>query len=206
MNLDRRSLLGLIGAGAATPAVAQTAHAGQVAFLHGVASGDPDQHSAVFWTRVTPADPFDFGAGRIDLKRAADPGLTLDAFRHGKPAGHRMLYPKPGTFMLSGSSRTGGSPRCTMKTRSGLSGKMPSAEPQLQPSWSDRLSDIGFGQPTTGSYAPKISCPPFSPGTAANPAPGLAASTVSGAAEHAIMKTLITPTPIIRSGTLTLRI
>lgn len=28
---------------------------------------------------VTPADPFDFGAGRIDLKRAADPGLTLDA-------------------------------------------------------------------------------------------------------------------------------
>jgi alkaline phosphatase D len=57
MKLDRRSLLGLLGAGAATPAVAQTAHAGQVAFLHGVASGDPDQHSAVFWTRVTPADP-----------------------------------------------------------------------------------------------------------------------------------------------------
>lgn len=57
MKLDRRSLLGLLGAGAATPAVAQTAHAGQVAFLHGVASGDPDHHSAVFWTRVTPADP-----------------------------------------------------------------------------------------------------------------------------------------------------
>lgn len=56
MNLDRRSLLGLLGAGAATPAVAQGPYTGQVAFLHGVASGDPDTRSAIFWTRVTPAD------------------------------------------------------------------------------------------------------------------------------------------------------
>ncbi|WP_308249912.1 S8 family serine peptidase [Sphaerisporangium fuscum] len=28
--------------------------------------------------RVTPADPFDYGGGRIDLTRAGDPGLTLD--------------------------------------------------------------------------------------------------------------------------------
>ena len=59
MKLDRRSLLGLFGAGAATGACA-TAPAsvqGRPAFLHGVASGDPDRHSAVFWTRVTPADP-----------------------------------------------------------------------------------------------------------------------------------------------------
>ncbi|MEU9835873.1 S8 family serine peptidase [Streptosporangium sp. NPDC048047] len=28
--------------------------------------------------RVTPADPFDLGGGRIDLTRAGDPGLTLD--------------------------------------------------------------------------------------------------------------------------------
>ncbi|WP_344938698.1 S8 family serine peptidase [Sphaerisporangium flaviroseum] len=28
--------------------------------------------------RVTPADPFDFGGGRIDLTKAGDPGLTLD--------------------------------------------------------------------------------------------------------------------------------
>jgi hypothetical protein len=27
---------------------------------------------------VTPADPFDFGGGRIDLTKAGDPGLTLD--------------------------------------------------------------------------------------------------------------------------------
>ena len=56
MKLDRRSLLGLMGAGAATPALAQAAATGRVAFLHGVASGDPDTRSAVFWTRVTPAD------------------------------------------------------------------------------------------------------------------------------------------------------
>ncbi|MDH2428491.1 S8 family serine peptidase [Sphaerisporangium sp. TRM90804] len=28
--------------------------------------------------RTTPADPFDFGGGRIDLTKAGDPGLTLD--------------------------------------------------------------------------------------------------------------------------------
>ncbi|WP_424534505.1 S8 family serine peptidase [Sphaerisporangium viridialbum] len=28
--------------------------------------------------RVTPADPFDYGGGRIDLTKAGDPGLTLD--------------------------------------------------------------------------------------------------------------------------------
>ena len=56
MKLDRRSLLGLMGAGAASPALAQAAATGRVAFLHGVASGDPDTRSAVFWTRVTPAD------------------------------------------------------------------------------------------------------------------------------------------------------
>lgn len=59
MKLDRRSLLGLLGAGATTACA--TVPAGDqgrdVAFLHGVASGDPDARSAVFWTRVTPADP-----------------------------------------------------------------------------------------------------------------------------------------------------
>ena len=54
MKMDRRSLLGLMGAGVATPALAQGAATGRIAFLHGVASGDPDTHSAVFWTRVTP--------------------------------------------------------------------------------------------------------------------------------------------------------
>lgn len=61
MTIDRRGLLGGIGAGAAVvsgPAFASPTRgqAATVAFLHGVASGDPDAHSAVFWTRVTPAD------------------------------------------------------------------------------------------------------------------------------------------------------
>jgi len=62
MSLDRRSLLSLIGAGSVvTPALAAphpttAAQSPAVAFLHGVASGDPDTRSAIFWTRVTPAD------------------------------------------------------------------------------------------------------------------------------------------------------
>lgn len=57
MEMHRRGLLGLIGAGATT-ACATTPAVGNrpVAFQHGVASGDPDQTSAVFWTRVTPLD------------------------------------------------------------------------------------------------------------------------------------------------------
>ena len=44
-------------------------------FRHGVASGDPDHHSAVFWTRVTPSDP---SAGEIPvvLEVAKDAGFT----------------------------------------------------------------------------------------------------------------------------------
>ncbi len=54
MKMNRRGLLGLIGAGAAVPVVAE-ASAGAVAFAHGVASGDPHADSVVLWTRVTPA-------------------------------------------------------------------------------------------------------------------------------------------------------
>ena len=55
MTIDRRSLLGLLGAGAASPgdAVAQPA-APPVRFDHGVASGDPTPSGAILWTRVTP--------------------------------------------------------------------------------------------------------------------------------------------------------
>lgn len=57
MSIDRRSLLSLIGAGSvATPAFAAPTPAPTVAFLHGVASGDPTSTGAIFWTRVTPAD------------------------------------------------------------------------------------------------------------------------------------------------------
>lgn len=58
MTLHRRDLLGLFGAGAAgaaAPAVARTGSS--VAFLHGVASGDPQPDGMVIWTRVTPAVP-----------------------------------------------------------------------------------------------------------------------------------------------------
>ena len=74
MKMDRRSLLGLLGAGAASPAVAQGTNAGSVAFLHGVASGDPDTRSAVFWTRVTPADP-SVGEVAVVLEVAHDAGF-----------------------------------------------------------------------------------------------------------------------------------
>ncbi|MGQ2991945.1 MAG: alkaline phosphatase D family protein [Brevundimonas sp.] len=82
MAIDRRSLLGLIGAGAATPAVAAAApvQSRPVQFLHGVASGDPDRTSAVFWTRVTPAD---LGGGDVllDLEVAHDAAFTRMARR-----------------------------------------------------------------------------------------------------------------------------
>jgi alkaline phosphatase D len=57
VSINRRALLGLIGAGAALPAAAAERAATGVAFLHGVASGDPSIEGAILWTRVTPATP-----------------------------------------------------------------------------------------------------------------------------------------------------
>lgn len=58
MTLHRRGLLGLFSAGAAGVAVPAAARpASAVAFLHGVASGDPQQNGVLIWTRVTPSDP-----------------------------------------------------------------------------------------------------------------------------------------------------
>ncbi len=55
MHIDRRGLLTGFGAGAlAAPALATPTQGPAVAFLHGVASGDPHADSAVLWTRVTP--------------------------------------------------------------------------------------------------------------------------------------------------------
>lgn len=72
MKLDRRSLLSLLGAGATTAcaSVPDARNDREVTFLHGVASGDPDARSAVFWTRVTPADP-----------AAGDVAVTLEVAR-----------------------------------------------------------------------------------------------------------------------------
>ncbi|MCR5877672.1 alkaline phosphatase [Phenylobacterium sp. J367] len=53
MRIDRRRALALLGLGAAAPATAQTAT--QIAFNHGVASGDPLQDRVVIWTRISGA-------------------------------------------------------------------------------------------------------------------------------------------------------
>ncbi|MEH6665476.1 MAG: alkaline phosphatase D family protein, partial [Brevundimonas sp.] len=56
MRIDRRRVLGLIGAGAAAPAASARARqaAAAVAFRHGVASGDPLGDRVMLWTRVSP--------------------------------------------------------------------------------------------------------------------------------------------------------
>ena len=76
MTIDRRSLLGLLGAGAALPgeAVARPA-APLVTFAHGVASGDPTPSGAVLWTRVTP--PAGHQAPVPVTWRVADGGRTV---------------------------------------------------------------------------------------------------------------------------------
>jgi alkaline phosphatase D len=58
MNFNRRSVLGLLGGGAAVtlPSIASGQSAAAAAgarFAHGVASGDPAADGAVIWTRVT---------------------------------------------------------------------------------------------------------------------------------------------------------
>lgn len=57
-GFSRRGALGLGVAGAAAcaaPNVETPAYAGEIAFNHGVASGDPRQDRVVIWTRVTPS-------------------------------------------------------------------------------------------------------------------------------------------------------
>lgn len=56
MTIDRRSLLGMIGAGAALPVEAAQQRLPEIGFLHGVASGDPTPRGAILWTRVTPGE------------------------------------------------------------------------------------------------------------------------------------------------------
>ncbi|WP_312782143.1 alkaline phosphatase D family protein [Brevundimonas sp.] len=58
MTMNRRGLLGLFGAGAAVGATPVAAKAAEVAFAHGVASGDPGTDRVILWTRVTPGDGF----------------------------------------------------------------------------------------------------------------------------------------------------
>ncbi|HEY1073675.1 alkaline phosphatase D family protein [Brevundimonas sp.] len=58
MTMNRRGLLGLFGAGAAVSATPTMAEAASVAFVHGVASGDPATDRVILWTRVTPGEGF----------------------------------------------------------------------------------------------------------------------------------------------------
>jgi len=58
MTMNRRGLLGLFGAGAAVGATPVAAEAAEVAFAHGVASGDPATDRVILWTRVTPGEGF----------------------------------------------------------------------------------------------------------------------------------------------------
>jgi phosphodiesterase/alkaline phosphatase D-like protein len=80
MKIDRRRALALLGLGGATSAGQATVAAplniykGPVAFEHGVASGDPEQHSVIFWTRVTPKQATD-GDVTLNLEIAADPAF-----------------------------------------------------------------------------------------------------------------------------------
>ncbi|HEU0044362.1 alkaline phosphatase D family protein [Sphingomonas sp.] len=60
MTIDRRSLLGMLGAGAALPVQATSVPAPPaIEFLHGVASGDPTVRGAILWTRVTPPSGYE---------------------------------------------------------------------------------------------------------------------------------------------------
>ncbi|PEQ14563.1 alkaline phosphatase [Novosphingobium sp. PC22D] len=56
MKLARRSVLGLLGSGAALPAIGHASPASTGSFEYGVASGDPTCRGAILWTRVTPAE------------------------------------------------------------------------------------------------------------------------------------------------------
>jgi alkaline phosphatase D len=71
-NVTRRGLLGAAATGTlslaacATPAsmTGPSGYAGEVEFLHGVASGDPLTDRVILWTRVTPKS----GEGAIPVK------------------------------------------------------------------------------------------------------------------------------------------
>ncbi len=80
MKIDRRKALALLGlggassAGSAVSAAPAALYAGPVAFKHGVASGDPQQTSAIFWTRVTPQNSTKDDI-EVRLEVASDPAF-----------------------------------------------------------------------------------------------------------------------------------
>ncbi|MNU30656.1 Phospholipase D precursor [compost metagenome] len=85
MTMNRRGLLGLFGAGTAVGAAPAMAQAAAVAFVHGVASGDPGAERVILWTRVTPREGFNGPvsvAWRV-LEDEADHVVALGRFETG---------------------------------------------------------------------------------------------------------------------------
>jgi alkaline phosphatase D len=92
MSTTRRSFLGtaaLAGAGSLlssvdnrlSAALLAAARQGRRVFLHGVASGDPQHHAVILWTRVTPPDGGLRTAIPVDCEIALDPGFKRIAGR-----------------------------------------------------------------------------------------------------------------------------
>ena len=89
MQINRRRALALLGLGAAAPTAAQAAarYVGEVAFKHGVASGDPLADRVILWTRITPADPT---AGEIAYTWTLNP---IDRRAGGAKSGQGVTGP-----------------------------------------------------------------------------------------------------------------
>lgn len=137
MKIDRRGLLGLLGAGTASCAPvpgSDRVAAVDVRFDHGVASGDPAPDSVVLWTRVTPPEGFD-GTLPVTVEVAGSPDFagstvrtlttgperdyTLKHLATGLEAGrdHYFRFRAGGTVSAVGRTRTlpaGATPEVTL--------------------------------------------------------------------------------------------
>jgi alkaline phosphatase D len=82
VTIDRRALLGLIGAGAALPAAAAERAKTGVRFVHGVASGDPSTAGIILWTRATPSDAGHVAPIALAWTVAREPGGMAVASGH----------------------------------------------------------------------------------------------------------------------------
>jgi len=103
-KLTRRGLLGgtaaaaLVACGAREDAViaerpdaltdSRTPYAGEVAFNHGVASGDPLQSAVIIWTRVTPltgeGGPIPVAYGVFEDERWSSPSFSASPRPSGR--------------------------------------------------------------------------------------------------------------------------
>ena len=96
MTIDRRALLGMIGAAASVPVEGKRAPLA-IGFLHGVASGDPTARGAILWTRVTP--PVGHGAA-IPVRWYVADGERLLASGHAEARSARDWTVKAEPLML----------------------------------------------------------------------------------------------------------